>query len=333
QAAQREPGVPYPLAEALAFAEEAKDSAAMEWAAGGLLAQDWPVGNKELQSRALQKLEALAKALEKDGRQDEARRMLESVAKRRQRDLVIKLSWQGEADLDVQVEEPTASVCSVLNRQTIGGGTVIGDSVGNMTSETYVAARGFSGEYRVRVERVWGRPLGDKAQLKIIRHQGTPEETEELVTVSVKSNLTQPVLVKLAGGRRTETAYVPPPSALEPPDTQADAGEGTGQVLNKLRALADPEMTGYERGGAYAPGARPVARPSGVLPKRSAGERTLYQTRVAPFVSNTADVTAQAVISADRRYVRLSLNLNFSGVTGVIPPIVSNPTVPGLHRP
>jgi hypothetical protein len=337
QAAQLEPNVPYPFAEALAYAEEAKDGKAMEWAAGNLLAQDWPVNNKELQSRALQKLEALAKALEQADRKDEARRLVVAVMVRRQRDLVIKLVWQGEADLDLQVEEPGGSVCSVLNRQTVGGGTAIGDSVGNMTSETYVAAQGFSGEYRVRVERVWGRPLGDKAQLKIIRHPGTPQESEQLVTVSVKSNLTQPITVKLEGGRRTELAYVPPPSALEPPDARAPAGETPGQVLNKLRAAADPEVTGYEagslRGGAYAPNARPAARPSGPLPKASPGDRSLYQTRVAPFVNNTAGVTAQAVISADRRYVRLSLNVGFSGVMGVRPPVVVNPTIPGFHRP
>jgi hypothetical protein len=259
--------------------------------------------------------------------------MLEAVGKVRQRDLVIKLLWQGEADLDLQVEEPTGSIGSVLNRQTIGGGTLIGDSVGNMTSETYVAARGFSGEYLVTVSRVWGRPLGDKAQLKIVRHQGTPEETEELVTVSVKSNFTTPVKVKLAGGRRTEVAYVPPPSALEPPDTASASGEGTGQVMNKLRALADPEVTGYEagslRGGVFAPNARPAGRAA----KPTFNGQRQYQTRVSPFFNNTSNVTAQAVISADRRYVRLSLNLNFAGITGMFPPIVTNPTVPGLHRP
>jgi hypothetical protein len=263
--------------------------------------------------------------------------MVAAVMGRRQRDLVIKLAWQGEADLDLQVEEPNGSVCSVLNRQTVGGGTAIGDSVGNMTSETYVAAQGFSGEYRVRVERVWGRPLGDKAQLRIVRHQGTPEESEQLLTVSVKSNLTQPVTVKLAGGRRTELAYVPPPSALEPPDAKAPEGESPGQVLNKLRAAADPEVTGTEAGGlrgsTYAPNARALARPSGPMPKASPGDRTVYETRVSPFFTNTSDLTAQAVISADRRYVRLSLNLNFVGITGMQPPIVVNPTIPGLHRP
>src|SRR5206468_7553210 len=105
------------------------------------------------------------------------------------RDLVVKLTWQGEADLDLRVEEPSGSFCSALTRQTIGGGTMIADALASMTGETYAAAEGFSGEYKVWVERVWGRPLGNKAQIKIIRHQGTDHETEELVTVRLQSNL------------------------------------------------------------------------------------------------------------------------------------------------
>ena len=66
-------------------------------------------------------------------------------------------------------------MCSALNRQTVNGGTLLADSLANLTSETYVAPQAFSGQYRVSVERVWGKPLGGKAQLKIIRHQGTPE--------------------------------------------------------------------------------------------------------------------------------------------------------------
>jgi hypothetical protein len=37
---------------------------------------------------------------------------------------------------------------------------------------------------------------------------------------------------------------------------------------------------------------------------------------VSPFFNNTANVTAQAVLTADRRFVRLSLNFNFTGITG-----------------
>ena len=42
------------------------------------------------------------------------------------------------------------------------------------------------GSTRSAIERVWGKPLGDKAQLKIIRYQGTPNEREELLTVDLR---------------------------------------------------------------------------------------------------------------------------------------------------
>ena len=58
----------------------------------------------------------------------------------------------------------------------------------------------------------------------------------------------------------------------------------------------------------------------------------MYQTKVRSFVKNTMDVTAQAVISADRRYVRVSLNPVFSTVTGAVP-VVNNPLIPGGGRP
>jgi hypothetical protein len=217
---------------------------------------------------------------------------------------------------------------------------MIGDGVADMEHKTFVDAEAFSGEYRVRVERVWGRALGDKAQLKIIRHQGTPEETEQLVTLYLSSTHPEPVLVKLEGGRRTEAAYVPPPAALVPPEAPAGAEEETArQMWGKLRALADPEATGYEygglRGGAYAPGARRSApRPAAQVPRPVANDRTLYQTRVASFVKNSMDVTARAVLSADRRYLQVSLSPVFNTAAGPGPaPAVVNPTIPGSRGP
>jgi hypothetical protein len=51
---------------------------------------------------------------------------------------------------------------------------------------------------------------------------------------------------------------------------------------------------------------------------------------VASFVKNSVDVTAQAVLSADRRYVRLSLTPVFNAATNVkAAPVVANPTLPG----
>jgi hypothetical protein len=315
----------------------------MAWAAGALLEHDWPAGNARLQTTASQKVEALAAALDGDGKKDAAKKLKDLVAARRQRDLVIKLAWQGEADLDLRVKEPTGSVCCASNRSTVGGGTLVGDtlSAAEVNNETYLAAQAFSGEYEIAVERVWGKVVNDKAQLRVIRHQGTDQETEELLTVNLKDatqdadrRTTVKVKVKLADGRRTEAAYVPPASASS---VSASAAPGepviespsAGSLLNKLRDLADPESSGVVRGfhGGSVAAASPTA-PADAPPDAKPGDRTLYQQRVSPMFQSSADVTAQAVLTADRRFVRVTLGASFAGVTGV-QPILRSPVVPG----
>jgi hypothetical protein len=67
--------------------------------------------------------------------------------------------------------------------------------------------------------------------------------------------------------------------------------------------------------------------------KNKSQEQVTYQTRVAPFFNNTIDLTAQATVSADRRYVRLSVTPMFNVVTGTqLQPMVLNPIIPGNRR-
>src|SRR5205814_10574877 len=103
-----------------------------------------------------------------------------------QRDLIVKLRWAGQADLDLKVEEPSGTVCSCLQRQTPGGGTLIGDTREDKNSEMYVASQAFRGKYKITADRVWGTPSDSKAQVQVIRHQGTDKETSEVFTINLK---------------------------------------------------------------------------------------------------------------------------------------------------
>jgi hypothetical protein len=54
---------------------------------------------------------------------------------------------------------------------------LLGGTVAEAQAESYVAARAFSGVYRVTVHRIWGRPLGGKATLEtssITVHRANP---------------------------------------------------------------------------------------------------------------------------------------------------------------
>jgi hypothetical protein len=259
--------------------------------------------------------------------------MLARLQEARRRDLEITLAWQNgtaPADLDMIVEEPTGSFCTWRAPQTVGGGIRLGGGIGDR-KVVYVAAEGFAGTYKVRVERVFGHPLGDKAQLRIVRHKGTPQEREEVISVPVPQGTPDPkndgVLVRLDEGRRTHVADVPPPQSSQRLST-AQKQTGGGDAIGQLLRLSDPTEVGF--GGAID---GPGGKPDGAIPDPGSRDELTYQTRVAPFFNNRIDATVQAVVSADRRYVRLSLTSNFNVVTGSRlqgSQFIFNPSLPGF---
>ncbi len=263
QAALLEPNLAQPYVDALAYAELAKDSKAMEWAAGKLVAQDWPVDNPALHDQAAFRVRALADTLNKETRGTEAERLQAALQMLKQRDLVINLTWataKGEtAGVELEVKEPTGSVCSIQQKQTPGGGILTGATLNEPNRISYLAAQGFSGDYEITVRRVWGKTIGSRARLEIIQHLGTPQETRRLEVVRLDQTGT--VKLNLSRGRRVELASVPPADLQKRRETREEARTPT--ALEKLRGLAFPDFSGARasspRGSVGAAG---TARPS-----------------------------------------------------------------------
>jgi hypothetical protein len=299
-----------------------------------LLKKDWPVDNQKLHLKAQTRLEALASTLAKEKGAD-AEKMRQAAKQFKQRDMVITLTWapgdSGPADLDLEVREPTGSLCSCLHRQTPGGGTLIGDTLSQTNRETYILSEGFSGDYEVTVRRIWGRPLGSKAKLVIVQHQGTPDESRREVVVRLDQKYT--FKVKLEGGRRTSVASVPPSETYRPQEKKEDVVRPS-QILVKLRDLADPSLSDSSssgiQGGTGSLGGSSIARPGKQPLNRKQPEEVAYQAKVSPFSANSIDMTVQAVVSADRRYVRLNVGAVFQTVTRLGGgSIVNFPFIPG----
>jgi hypothetical protein len=335
QAALLEPNVAGSYRDALTYAAKANDKDGMDWAAGRLLSHDWPTDNNKLHEDAEGRLREMATALTASQQTGAADQLLARLQDTRRRDLEITLLWQNDAtpaDLELLVEEPTGSLCSWRNRQTVGGGLLLGGAIGEK-KETYIAAESFTGTYRVRVERMFGHPLGDKAQLRIVRHKGTPQEHEEIVTVAVPRGVSDttkdPLLVKLDGGRRTHVAEVPTLAAAERLSTAVRPTTSTDAV-SQLQRLADPSGNYDPDGATYGVGGMGYA-PLGNAPERSPRDNLAHQTRVAPLTEGSVDLTAQAVVSADGRYVRLSMAPTFNLLTGkqLQPVVIRNPLIPG----
>src|SRR5206468_409311 len=104
----------------------------------------------------------------------------------------------------------------------------------------------FSGEYKITVKRMWGRPQGSSATLQVVEHQGTSDERiilrKTIVADFEKTSPTETVTLKV--GRRTTVASVSPTPMLSATDERKEKLEGGDQVLSKLRALSDPDLMG-----------------------------------------------------------------------------------------
>ena len=112
------------------------------------------------------------------------------------------------------------------------------------------------------------------------------------------------------------------------PENNKEELASTSEVMTKLRNLADPEFSGATAPRTWG-SAGDSSRTSRVPMNRKQPEQVATQARVSPFFTNSVDLTAQAVVSADRRYVRLSVNPLFRTVTPSTTAVFSVPLIPG----
>lgn len=237
-AAKLEPNVPDAYIHALACAENPKMDASFDistFAANGLLSRDWPNDRGELHAKARTHLNDMVKKLQSSNKKDEADKIGTMLEADKKRDLVVELMWSGKADLDLRVHEPIGSECNSLQTQTPAGGSLKADLIDtkdDARSEIYTAATGYSGNYKIVIDNVWGSPLGNKATVKITRHQGTSEESVEYHTMQLTKS--KELTFKLEGGRRRELAILPAPQDQV---RYTAKPESNVQVMNKIRSL------------------------------------------------------------------------------------------------
>ncbi|HEU5115430.1 MAG TPA: DUF2135 domain-containing protein, partial [Isosphaeraceae bacterium] len=140
--------------------------------------------------------------LESEGRTDESKRLLDRLEKAEPRDVYLRLTWTGDAGLDLNVEEPLGASATAISPRTVYGGAVVKSGRGKNPESVYVCPLGFSGDYQVRIDILYNDQSNPvtTATLEIITHEGSPEEKKE--TRQIPIPLSQPVVVHLENGRR-----------------------------------------------------------------------------------------------------------------------------------
>lgn len=206
--AKANPSLVQPLEVGSSIAENNNHLEGMRWTSVGVLSQEWP-DKPELIKRARFAAAAVKAELEKAGDSEQVAEFEKELADAKHRDCFVEVSWTGDADIDVLVEEPGGTICSRLNPRTTAGGVYFGDtySTGKAASgsmkEQYVLPKGFSGDYRLIIRRMVGEVTSGKVNVAIHNHYQSDYEAslERAVKLDPQGAI---VLFKLSGGRRTD---------------------------------------------------------------------------------------------------------------------------------
>lgn len=311
QLADMSPAFPEIAFRALRLARKLDDVETLKWATVAVLSQAYPESKKHIWLEAYGTAAELLKRLEEEKKEAERRDYLAQLDEAVRRDVVVEISWVGDADVDMMVEEPTGTICSARNPRTTAGGIFLGDSyshlgqAGQEIREVYVCPQGFSGTYRVLLQRVWGNLPADRVKVAVYRHLWSDKAQALEKVVALKDGRAL-IEFELDQGRRTE------------PIEAHKLAQAVNRQVALSRAVLAQQLAGAVDPGAMASLSNSRGGGSGYVPfvPIVTGGAVGYQPVVVP-VTEGAVLFAWAVISADRRYVRVSPMPQFSGIAEV----------------
>ncbi len=293
----------------LRSAEKNNDLAGVRWATVGILSQAWPESMAKIELTASRVAKATLERLASEGRDSERAEYLKELQEAVVRDCVVRVSWTGAADVDVSVEEPTGTICSVTEPRTAGGGVQLGDAfaaeekANDGASEVYVCPKGFAGTYRVLIHRVWGQVAAGKVTVDVYTHlrSGDLQHERQQLEVGEKDAL---VVFDLNHGRRTESLE----SAQLASAVRRQETLSRSVLAQQVSASADPNVasSGIGRAGF------PFLGRGALLGGGAVG----FQPIVTTLPQGT-QLAATGVVSADRRYVRIAVAPLFSTIGDV----------------
>ncbi|MCH9653643.1 MAG: hypothetical protein K0U86_17875 [Planctomycetes bacterium] len=316
QAAKLQPDRPESYIMGLRLAEKLKDKEALQWAATGILTHVWVNDHQQWHERALNALADLEQSFKTAGRKAEAERVRSARQQALKRDLKLELTWNGDGDLDLIVEEPKGTVCSFEAPLTAGGGVLLNDGYGPKQKnchENYVCAYGFPGTYVVRVRYVSGNIVGQRAKLKVTRYHGSDRPVIESMIVPLMET-DRVISIDLSKGRRSKKSGVP-----QTPQNSQKTSQSA--IRNLSYAFRPNSKAARESLKSFR-----VSRQAGTTISTGrqvplvTGSQNIGGVANQPVISVIPEgisLSGAAVISADRRYVRLSLFPQFTNVTDV----------------
>jgi tetratricopeptide (TPR) repeat protein len=326
QASLLNPELSEPYLAGMRIAKRLNDSEGIQWTTVGILGKAWPATQAEIRNTAVRLAKATLDDLRAKNRTREADCFEAALDAAVARDVAVIVSWTGDVDIDLMVREPGGSVCSLRDWRSAGGGTIQGDRPlsdgGSIQGHTikYSCPKALSGEYQLLLRRVWGELTTGKVTVEVIRHFATRKEVREAQKVALDDG---EVLVKfdLADGRRKEPLREVNAAAAEVALAKHQkflaeqigpqiAALGDQRALHRMAASRRnaAQFAANSPGGSVNPTAMPYPFPF----QGAVGYQPVIIT-----LPEGANLGATAVVSADRRYVRITCVPMFSMISKV----------------
>lgn len=278
----------------------------IQWAAVGVLNYSWGPEYESQQRRAENALLEEERRLRKAGDAAGADKVQTALRQAKMRDLSIRVEWTGDGDLDLAVEEPGGGICSVVTPLTSGGGQHLHDGLGPRAEdayELYICPLGQPGPYRLTIRNKGGNIVGQRAQVTITMGSGDAARQRVVKTVTLTENVAT-LTVDLPRGRRQTLRQL---SQLFRPSL----GDLARVDILNARGAAD---AGNARARQLIEEFNDSRQPNGTRPRRAGA---LIYAPVVQVIPEGATLGVTGVVSADRRYVRINAQPNFTNITDV----------------
>ena len=316
--AKNNPEMAEPYEKALPIASITNNREAKKWASLGILSLAWQEDKQYLYDKANDVANSVVADLMAENKKQEAKEFQEAINNAKQRDCIIRVSWTGQADIDIAVEEPGGTICSMKNIQTPAGGFFMGDAHAGQLgknnkamSETYVCPKGFNGDYRLAIKKLWGDVIGGKVKVELFTHVNA----DDLNSLKGKKPMVGYIQLKddvagmmftLHDGRRTAASQQVIANAVNNQVNRAILAQQLAQAF-------DPNAMAKLDGFVNADQAAEEGRYYNAFFRQGA---VGYQPQIITLPTGT-NLMAQAVVSADRRYVRITSVPMFSYIANV----------------
>lgn len=303
---------------------------------------------KEIRENGLLLAEWLGEKMKAEGREEDCKAFREELDQALQRDCIVIVDFSGDAELDLYVKEPSETYCWFSNPRTTSGGILLQspqrfkeiDSEG-LNRVVYVCPKGFSGKYEVLVQRAWGKIANDKFRMRILKNTGTENETisEDWYQLGengaiVKFELENARLDQSLLESEIDSAIVSEVSLRNRAEISRELS-----ALTERDVLIDHNMSSATKDPRSRAKGSVQSQSSGSVASRSrsgqgqvneaalldwanrritqSGDAPGYELEVEWFDFGPAVEDLVAVVSADRRYVRLNPGVSFNSLMGV----------------